>query len=489
MRRLKTCLYPSAAVYQVTAREAYEEQHPREPSPSLMQQQQCCNGSKMANGGLQQSPSRQQPPPASLTPASLGGAEAAAGSGVLQEAARGGSSSSFGGAGGEVGPVPSSISRPRTLMAALMLLGVVSLALPMSSTRGHWQGMAINNSGRLDSSKGLALKMHQQQQQQLVLASSSLGGIADQVSGSSSSMDGRGGSGSSSSSSVAVSDSSEGSLPKQGKDVVLDASTGTAAAAGVGGVGAWPHQMVEQQPQQQQPQERQGKARMTPPKHNPVKGWALTLVSEDVTYILGTSFGYASSVLYLCSRVSQIHKNYSRKSAEGLALAMFMMAACANMCTGTGILLRTFTWEELKEQAPWIIGTLGTISLDMVILWQSQVYGQRKVVAGGEAGGHLPRGDDGNGHHSHRSRHYHVQHEQQQEEGYHHHHQHQQQCGENRDSGEARGAGRGAEGLHVRRPGVAAVRGGEKELQAEGRDEEINAPLLLSQNVTVHVEG
>ncbi|WIA31852.1 hypothetical protein OEZ86_002717 [Tetradesmus obliquus] len=70
-------------------------------------------------------------------------------------------------------------------------------------------------------------------------------------------------------------------------------------------------------------------------------------------------------------RVSQIYKNYCRQSSEGLALAMFMMAVCANLCTGTGIIMRTFTVRELMEQLPWIIGTLGTISLDMVILWQS----------------------------------------------------------------------------------------------------------------------
>jgi uncharacterized protein with PQ loop repeat len=89
---------------------------------------------------------------------------------------------------------------------------------------------------------------------------------------------------------------------------------------------------------------------------------------------VGTGLGYIASILYLCSRVSQIHKNYTRKSSEGLALVMFMMAVCANLCTGSSIIVRTFTWVELKEQLPWIIGSLGTISLDMVILWQSNMY-------------------------------------------------------------------------------------------------------------------
>ncbi|KAF6265789.1 PQ loop repeat-domain-containing protein [Scenedesmus sp. NREL 46B-D3] len=113
---------------------------------------------------------------------------------------------------------------------------------------------------------------------------------------------------------------------------------------------------------------------------------------RDLAYTVGTALGYCSSVLYLCSRLSQIYKNYSRQSSEGLALAMFMMAVCANSCTGTGIILRTFTKTELLEQLPWILGTLGTISLDMVILWQSLKYASKanlawQAAAGGDGDG------------------------------------------------------------------------------------------------------
>eukprot|EP00882_Tetradesmus_deserticola_P007554 GHRQ01007956.1.p1 GENE.GHRQ01007956.1~~GHRQ01007956.1.p1 ORF type:complete len:443 (+),score=164.95 GHRQ01007956.1:126-1331(+) len=111
-----------------------------------------------------------------------------------------------------------------------------------------------------------------------------------------------------------------------------------------------------------------------------------------LSYTVGTALGYCSSVLYLCSRGSQIYKNHSRQSSEGLALAMFMMAVCANLCTGSGIILRTFTKAELLEQLPWIIGTLGTISLDMVILWQSLKYASKANLARQTAAG---RGGDG----------------------------------------------------------------------------------------------
>jgi uncharacterized protein with PQ loop repeat len=130
----------------------------------------------------------------------------------------------------------------------------------------------------------------------------------------------------------------------------------------------------------------------------PDQGWS---------FVVGTGLGYVASVLYLCSRVSQIHKNYCRKSSEGLALVMFMMAVCANLCTGTSIILRTFTLAELKEQLPWIIGSLGTISLDMIILWQSTVYSKAGAQqgAGGAAAVHSTRQ-----HHQHHHHHSERQH-------------------------------------------------------------------------------
>lgn len=121
-------------------------------------------------------------------------------------------------------------------------------------------------------------------------------------------------------------------------------------------------------------------------QHSMSQGIMQTMIGpdRDILFVAGTMLGYCSSVLYLCSRLSQIHKNYTRKSSEGLSLAMFMMAVCANLCTGTGIVMRTFTVQELKEQLPWMIGSLGTISLDMVILWQSIRYGKKGSAGAGD---------------------------------------------------------------------------------------------------------
>lgn len=84
----------------------------------------------------------------------------------------------------------------------------------------------------------------------------------------------------------------------------------------------------------------------------------------------GQVLGYASSVFYLGSRVSQIVRNWRRHSAEGLSLAMFGCAIAANVTYGSGILLRTYTWADLRASTPWILGSLGTVSLDVVIFCQ-----------------------------------------------------------------------------------------------------------------------
>lgn len=92
----------------------------------------------------------------------------------------------------------------------------------------------------------------------------------------------------------------------------------------------------------------------------------------------GQVCGYVSSVLYLSSRLPQIYLNYQRKSVEGLALAMFMCAVSANLAYGGGILIRATSWAAVMRQAPWIIGSLGTVTLDCVILCQ---FGRYSKVA------------------------------------------------------------------------------------------------------------
>ena len=85
---------------------------------------------------------------------------------------------------------------------------------------------------------------------------------------------------------------------------------------------------------------------------------------------VGSIIGWSSSGFYLGSRLSQIWKNHSRQSAEGLSLAMFACAITANVCYALGILIRAYSWQAVRSSAPWILGSLGTVSLDLIIFTQ-----------------------------------------------------------------------------------------------------------------------
>jgi len=53
---------------------------------------------------------------------------------------------------------------------------------------------------------------------------------------------------------------------------------------------------------------------------------------------------------------------------------MFACAAAANLFYGFALLLRSRSEEEVISSLPWLVGSLGTVGLDIVILAQSALY-------------------------------------------------------------------------------------------------------------------
>lgn len=102
----------------------------------------------------------------------------------------------------------------------------------------------------------------------------------------------------------------------------------------------------------------------------------MTYVGSNDGYVqvIGSAIGYTSSVLYLVSRASQIYKNYKRKSAEGLSASMFFFAVAANLFYGASVILRSRSGAEFVSSLPWLIGSLGTVVLDFIILLQTLVF-------------------------------------------------------------------------------------------------------------------
>ncbi|XP_053546270.1 lysosomal amino acid transporter 1 homolog [Bombina bombina] len=95
--------------------------------------------------------------------------------------------------------------------------------------------------------------------------------------------------------------------------------------------------------------------------------------------IIGFVIGSISSVMYLCSRIPQIITNFKRRSTEGLALSLFCLVILGNLMYGLSILLKApdngqSESNYLLHHLPWLVGSLGVMSLDVIIIFQFILY-------------------------------------------------------------------------------------------------------------------
>lgn len=96
--------------------------------------------------------------------------------------------------------------------------------------------------------------------------------------------------------------------------------------------------------------------------------------------VVAQIFGYLSAVLYLGSRVPQILLNYRRKSCDGVSLLFFLFACIGNLTFIFSVLAVSLERHYLLVNASWLIGSAGTLMLDMTIFTQFFVYNHDKSV-------------------------------------------------------------------------------------------------------------
>lgn len=107
---------------------------------------------------------------------------------------------------------------------------------------------------------------------------------------------------------------------------------------------------------------------------------------------LGQVFGYLCAVLYLGSRIPQLLLNFRRKSTEGVSLLFFLFACIGNLTYVLSILAYSPTCVKGQKHhcrpgeaaaeygmyvlvnLSWLIGSLGTLLLDMAIFVQFFLY-------------------------------------------------------------------------------------------------------------------
>ncbi|XP_042738962.1 lysosomal amino acid transporter 1 homolog [Lagopus leucura] len=107
------------------------------------------------------------------------------------------------------------------------------------------------------------------------------------------------------------------------------------------------------------------------------------------TEIIGFTIGSVSSVLYLCSRLPQIYTNYRRKSTAGVSFLLFALVMLGNLLYGTSVLLKNpepgqSEGDYILHHLPWLIGSLGVLSLDVIISFQFLAYRTGRPSAGEE---------------------------------------------------------------------------------------------------------
>lgn len=95
--------------------------------------------------------------------------------------------------------------------------------------------------------------------------------------------------------------------------------------------------------------------------------------------ILGSFFAWMSGLLYFFSRLPQILTNFRLKDVEGLSLMLFIITISANVCYGLAILLRLpkIDAKFFESTLPYIIGSIGTLIFDFIIIYQALVYGNQ----------------------------------------------------------------------------------------------------------------
>ncbi|GAA6023754.1 hypothetical protein JCM11491_006033 [Sporobolomyces phaffii] len=87
--------------------------------------------------------------------------------------------------------------------------------------------------------------------------------------------------------------------------------------------------------------------------------------------------GWISAFLYLSSRLPQLALNRKTK-CEGLSLLMFCFAVIGNVTYVASILFTSFSLQHLLVNAPWLLGSGGTIFLDFIVLGQFAFYAKER---------------------------------------------------------------------------------------------------------------
>ena len=117
--------------------------------------------------------------------------------------------------------------------------------------------------------------------------------------------------------------------------------------------------------------------------------------------VVGQIFGYLCAIFYLGSRLPQIWLNYRRKSTEGISILFFLFACMGNVTYVLSILAfspicrnprhcavgeaRDIYARYILVNTSWLLGSIGTLLLDLGIFVQFFIYRSVPATANEDA--------------------------------------------------------------------------------------------------------
>ncbi|KAI0235935.1 putative vacuolar membrane transporter for cationic amino acids [Massospora cicadina] len=91
------------------------------------------------------------------------------------------------------------------------------------------------------------------------------------------------------------------------------------------------------------------------------------------------TLGWMASILFIAGRGAQLHKNYSRRSVEGLSGIMFIISIVGNVNFILALLLYSVEASYLVFNLPWLAGGVFGLLLDLAVVFQFFLYGDNCI--------------------------------------------------------------------------------------------------------------
>lgn len=99
---------------------------------------------------------------------------------------------------------------------------------------------------------------------------------------------------------------------------------------------------------------------------NVLVGALLNGIVKEQYHDIGSTFAWATMILYLVGRFPQIYTTWKMRSTEGLSLLMYIFTILGN---GFYIGVILVSPEYLTENIPWLITSIFSILLDFIVVY------------------------------------------------------------------------------------------------------------------------